>query len=180
MQSYFSCGDIGLVSSIGKVRSAERFLDYFEGTVDRFRGTGKPNFVLSWSVLRQIFSVPKLVIMLNNFLIADRAMPWRQLITRPTMVDNNSATLIYNIFTNKCSEYYASGHNISDMTDHFSQCWIFQSSIERTQPVKVTPLDYWKFSKQKFLQPNLSQLRRKSLLSGSDVGKLFAITNRIT
>ena len=109
MQSYFSCGDIGLVSSIGKVRSAERFLDYFEGTVDRFRGTGKPNFVLSWSVLRQIFSVPKLVIMLNNFLIADRAMPWRQLITRPTMVDNNSATLIYNIFTNKCSEYYASG-----------------------------------------------------------------------
>ena len=101
--------------------------------------------------------MPKIVIMLNNFLIADRAMPWRQLITRPTRVDNNSATLIDNIFTNKCSEYYANGHNISDMTDHFSQCWIFQSSIERTQPVKVTPLDYSKFSKQKFLQPNLSQ-----------------------
>ena len=47
MQSYFSCGDIGLASSIGKVRAEERFLDYFEGTVDRFRGTGKPNFVLS-------------------------------------------------------------------------------------------------------------------------------------
>ena len=83
-------------------------------------------------------------------------------------------------FTHKCSEHYASGHNISDMTDHFSQCWIFQSSIERTQPVNVTPLDYSKFLKQKFLQPNLSQLRRKSLLSGSDVGKLFALTNRIT
>jgi len=47
MQSYFSCGDIGLASSIGKVRSAERFLDYSEGTFDRFRDTGKPNFV--WS-----------------------------------------------------------------------------------------------------------------------------------
>ena len=114
--------------------------------------------------------------MLNNFLIADRAMPWRQLIT---MVDNNSATLIDNIFTNKFSEYYASGLNSSDMTDHFSQCWISQSSIKRTQPVKVTTRDYSKFSEQRFLQPNLSQLRRKSLLSGSDVGKLFAKTNRI-
>ena len=38
---------MGLALSIGKVRSAKRFLDYFEETVDRFRGTGKPNFVLS-------------------------------------------------------------------------------------------------------------------------------------
>ena len=44
MQSYIT----ELWSRLGVIyrqsNSAERAVDYFEATVDRFRGTGKPNF----------------------------------------------------------------------------------------------------------------------------------------
>ena len=86
---------------------------------------------------------------------------------------NNSATLIDNIFTNKFSEYFASGNIVSDITDHFSQFCIFQSSIVTSQPAKITSRDYSKYSEQRFLQ-DLSQLHWESLLSGSDVDKLFS------
>ena len=95
-------------------------------------------------------------------------------IDKPTRVYNNSATLIDNIFTNKFYEYFASGNIIvSDITDHFSQFCVFQSSIEATQPAKITVRDYSKSSEQRFLQ-DLSQLHWESLLSGSDVNKLFS------
>ena len=86
---------------------------------------------------------------------------------------NNSATLIDNIFTNRFCEYFASGNIVSDITDHFSQFCIFQSFIETTRPAKITIRDYSKYSEQRFLQ-DLSQLHWESLLSGSDVDKLFS------
>ena len=86
---------------------------------------------------------------------------------------NNSATLIDNIFTNKFSEYFTSGNIVSDITYHLSQFCIFQSSIVTSQPAKITFRDYSKYSEQRFLQ-DLSQLHWESLLSGSDVDKLFS------
>ena len=86
---------------------------------------------------------------------------------------NNSATLIDNIFTNKFSEYFTSENIVSDITDHLSQFCIFQSSIVTSQPAKITFRDYSKYSEQRFLQ-DLSQLHWESLLSGSDVDKLFS------
>ena len=56
---------------------------------------------------------------------------------------------------------------------HFSQFCIFQSFIETTRPAKITIRDYSKYSEQRFLQ-DLSQLHWESLLSGSDVDKLFS------
>ena len=56
--------------------------------------------------------------------------------------------------------------------NHFSQFCIFQSSIETTQPVKIIIQNYAKYSEQRFLR-YLSQLHWESLLSGSDVDKLF-------
>ena len=44
--------------------------------------------------------------------------------------------------------------------------------IETTQPVKISIQNYAKYSEQRFLR-DLSQLHWKSLLSGSDVDKLF-------
>ena len=82
-------------------------------------------------------------------------------------------TVIDNIFTNKFSEYFASGNIVSDITDHFSQFCMFQSSIVTSQPAKITSQDCSKYSEQRFLQ-GLSQLHWESLLSGSDVDKLFS------
>ena len=60
--------------------SAERFLDCFDEAVDRYSATGEPICLLGDV---NIFFVLKLVIMLNNFLIAYRAMPFfKQLINR--------------------------------------------------------------------------------------------------
>ena len=77
-----------------------------------------------------------------------------------------------NIFTNTFCEYFASGNIVSDVADHFSQFCIFQSSIEPTQPVKIIIQNYGKYSEQRFLR-DLSQIHWESLLSGSDVDKLF-------
>ena len=88
-------------------------------------------------------------------------------------MDSYSATLFDNIFTNKFSEYFASGNIVSDITDHFSQFCIFQSSIVTSQPAKITFRDYSKYSDQRFLQ-DLSRLHWESLHSGSDVDKLFS------
>ena len=85
---------------------------------------------------------------------------------------NNSATLMDNIFKNKFGEYFASENIASDVTDHFSQFCIFQSSIKNTQPVKISIQNYAKYSEQRFLR-DLSLLHWESVLSGSDVDKLF-------
>ena len=89
---------------------------------------------------------------------------------------NNSAKLIDNIFTNKFYEYFSSGNIVSDITDHVSQFYIFQSSIETTQPVKITIRDYSKYLEQRLLQ-DLSKLHWESLLYGTDLDKLFSTSN---
>ena len=43
-----------------------------------------------------------------------------------------------NTFTNKYFEYFASGNIVYDVADQFSQFCIFQSSIETSQPIKIT------------------------------------------
>ena len=90
--------------------------------------------------------VLKLVIVLNNFLIAYRAMPFfRQLINRKecTTVQQHLRTIFFtNTFSN--CEYFATGNIVSDVADHFSQFCIFQSSIETTQPVKISIQNYAK------------------------------------
>ena len=85
----------------------------------------------------------------------------------PPTRDNNSATLIDTIFTNKFTEYYASGNIVCDIADHFSQFCIFRSSIDIIQPLKITIRDYSKLSEQRLLQ-DLPQLNWESLFSGND------------
>ena len=59
------------------------FLDYFEEAVDRYSATGKPICLLGGVNINIFRAVLKLLIKLNNFLVAYRAMPFfRQLINR--------------------------------------------------------------------------------------------------
>ena len=151
--------------------SVERFLDYFEEAVDRYSATGKPIYLLGDVNINILLA--QTCNYAQQFLDCLQSYALLPTIDKPTRVCNNSATLIDNIFTNKFSEYFASGNIVSDITDHFSQFCIFQSTILTSQPAKITSRDYSKYSEQRFLQ-DLSQLHWESLLSGSDVDKLFS------
>lgn len=149
----------------------DRFLDYFEEAADRFSATGKPICLLgnvNINILRA-----QTCNYAQQFLDCLQSYALLPTIDKPTGVYNNSATLIDNIFRNKFCEYFARGNVVSDITDHFSQFCIFQSSIETNQPAKIAIRDYSKYSEQKFLQDR-SQIHWESLLSGSDVDKLFS------
>ena len=116
--------------------SAERFfLDYVEEAIDRYSATVKLICLLG-DVNINIFRAQTC----NNaqqFLDCLQSYTLLPTIDKPTRVYNHSATLVDNIFTNKFCEYFAK-NIVSDIADHFSQFCIFQSSIETTQPVKIT------------------------------------------
>ena len=59
--------------------------------------------------------------MLRTSYFLFRAFHLSQLLTKPTRVYNNSATLIDNTLTNKADVEIASGNTISDISDHYSQ-----------------------------------------------------------
>ena len=160
-----------MVSFIKQHNSVERFLDYFEESVDRYSATGKPICLLgdvNINILRT-----QTCNYAQQFLDCLQSYALLPTIDKATRVYNNSATLIDNIFTIKFSENFASGNIVSDITDHFCQFCIFQSSIVTSQPAKMTSRDYSKHSEQRFLE-DLSQLHWEFLLSGSDVDRLFS------
>ena len=96
--------------------SVERFLDYFEEAVDRYSATGKPICLLGDVNIN--FLRAQTCSYAQQFLNCLQSYALLPTIDKPTGVYNNSATLIDNIFTNKFSEYFASGNIVSDITDH--------------------------------------------------------------
>ena len=100
---------------------------YFEEAVDRYSATGKPICLLGDVNVNILLA--QTCNYAQQFLDCLQSYALLPTIDKPTRVCNNSATLIDNIFTNKFSEYFASGNIVSDITDHFSQFCIFQSSI---------------------------------------------------
>ena len=52
-------------------------------------------------------------------------------IDKPTRINNNSATLIDNVFVNTFDQQITSGNIVSDISDHYSQFCIMQSTRDR-------------------------------------------------
>lgn len=71
-------------------------------------------------------------------------------IDKPTRVDNNSATLIDNILTNKIDVEITRVNIICDISDHFSQFCIFQSFYIKLNSTRRKYLDFSCFSEIKF------------------------------
>jgi len=65
-----------------------------------------------------------------NFLLSLQSFSFIPTIDKPTRVYNNSATLIDNILTNKVDVKITSGNIISDISDHYSQFFVFHTSLE--------------------------------------------------
>ena len=114
------------------------FLDYVEEAVDRYSATVKPICLLG-DVNINICRA-QTCNYAQQFLDCLQSYALLPTTDKPTRVHNHSATLVENIFTNKFCEYFAR-NIVSDIADHFSQFCIVQSSIETTQPVKITIRD---------------------------------------
>ena len=63
----------------------------------------------------------------QNFLLSLQSFHLIPTIDKPTRVYNNTATLIYNVFTNPIDNDLISGNIVSDISDHFSQFCIASS-----------------------------------------------------
>ena len=131
-QSNIICG---VINFYRQHNSVDRFLDYFEEAVDRYSATRKPICLLGDVNINILLA--QTCNYAQRFLDCLQSYALLPTIDKPTRVYNNSATVIDNIFTNTFCEYFASGNIVFDITDHFSQFCIFQSSIETTQPTKL-------------------------------------------
>ena len=152
--------------------SPERFLEYFEETIDRYSATGKSIYILgdvNINILRSVTCNYA-----QQFLNCLQSYALLPTIDKPTRVYNDSATLIDNIFINKFGNYSVSGNIVSDVTDHFSQFCILKTTVEIAQPKKIKLRDYSKFSQRTFLQ-ELSELTWDSTSSAKDPSKSFSI-----
>ena len=98
-------------------------------------------------------------------------------IDKPTRVHHNSYSLIDNIFASNLEVTITSGNIISDLTDHFSQFCVLNSSnnLFDLQSTKMLLRDFSNYSEAKFLN-ELSQLDLTGAFSGlNDVNKSFSV-----
>ena len=130
--------------------SPERFLAYFEETIERFSATGKTIYVMGDTNLNILRSDK--CTYAQNFFLCLQSYNLLPTIDRPTRVHNNSATLIDNIFINNLENIVISGNIVSDISDHFSQFCIVDSAapVQVEKPI-YTYRDYSNFSDSEFL-----------------------------
>jgi len=154
--------------------SPERFLTYFEQTIERIISAGKTILVLGDMNINILKA--ETCRYAQRFLNSLQSYYLLPTIDKPTRVYNNSATLIDNIFTNKLDNNFLSGNIVSDLTDHFTQFCIFSSSTKIIQTAKVVTRDYSKFSNSKFLH-DISLINWNLVLpdSNNDVNNLFSM-----
>ena len=99
------------------------------------------------------------------------------IIDKPTRVHHNSYSLIDNLFASNLEDTITSGNIISDLTDHFSQFCILNSSNDLliSKVKKILLRDFSNYSKAKFLN-ELSQLDPIGAVSGlNDVNKSLSV-----
>ena len=100
----------------------------------------------------------------KEFLFTLQSYSFIPTIDKPTRVYSSSATLIDNIFTNKYCEKITSGNIISDISDHYSQFCLTESSCETDFPKKTMIRDFSRFSEEDF-NSELAQVDWGSLLA---------------
>ena len=126
----------------------ERFLSYFEDTIEKLSSHDNPIYVMGDFNIDLLKSescnhAQKLLLSLQSYHLIPT-------IDKPTRVYKNSATLIDNIFVNNITNNVLSGNVVSDISDHFSQFCILHSYCGNNQPRKQKFRDYSNFSEKKF------------------------------
>ena len=96
-----------------------------------------------------------------EFLFTLQSYSFIPTIDTPTRVYSSSAMLIDNIFTNKYCRKITSGNIISDISDHYSQFCLTESSCETDFPKKTMIRD---FSRCKSIGDRFLQERKEIMI----------------
>ena len=127
----------------------DRFLKYFEESVERYSATGKQLCILG------DYNLDLLKLECSNcshdFLMCPQSCYMIPTIDKPTRVRKNSAALIDNIFVNNPDQVIASGNIVSDVSDHFSQFYVLKSSHVSSKPSNRKTRDFSHFSRGQFI-----------------------------
>ena len=102
----------------------------------------------------------------HNFLLSLQSNSILPIIDKPTRVHRESATLIDNIFTNSLDNLVLSGNIITDLSDHFSQFCIINSTILTNRVYNFKVRDYSQFSETSFIN-DVQQIDWTTLLFSS-------------
>jgi hypothetical protein len=152
----------------------DRFLTYFNEKVEQFSATGKLLCVMG------DFNVDLLKSgscnYAQDFLNSCQSFSLLPTIDKSTRINNNSATLI-DVFVNTFDQQITSGNIVSDISDHYSQFCIMQSTRDRgTRYLRSKKVrDFSQFSENKFLS-EFSEISWNDIIQKNryDANKLFS------
>ena len=97
----------------------EKFLNYFDETLERLCNSSKSIYIMTDANLNLLrYETCKYA---QSFLHILQRLCFSPTIDKPTRVHNASATLIDNLFVNNYDAHILSGNIVSDVSDHFSQ-----------------------------------------------------------
>jgi len=141
--------------------SPEYFQSYFNETAEKYLSLGKPVYIMG------DFNIDLLKCEPSNFslnlLLTLQSCHLTPTIDKPSRVYNNSATLIDNILVTDPDQVISIGNAISDISDHFSQYCILNSSRLKFEHRNTKFRDYSQFSSDKF-NSDLSQIDWNTIL----------------
>ena len=100
----------------------------------------------------------------KDFLLSLQSYSFFPTIDKPTRVYNNLATFIDSIFANSVCRKITSGNIISDISDHYSQFCVVESSYEKIIPKKFMMRDFYRFSEDD-INTELLQVNWQLILS---------------
>ena len=150
----------------------DRFLKYFEESVERYSATGKQLCILG------DYNLGLLKLECSNyshdFLMCLQSCYMIPTIDKPTRVRKNSATLIDNIFVNNSDQVIASGNIVSDVSDHFSQFCVLKSSHVSSKPSNRKTRYFSHFSRDQFINLLLVEWSEILRSRGDDVDHVFS------
>ena len=153
----------------------ESFQTYFENAMDKFSAlrSNKPIYVMGDFNINLLKA--QTCKYTQDFLSILQSYALTPTIDKPTRVCYNSATLIDNIFVNKIEDPILSGNVVSDVSDHFSQFCIIQSSMTTKCHRQNKVRDFSHFSQSR-LNNDLIQIDWKSVIDSKreNIDKLFA------
>ena len=137
----------------------ELFQTYFENALDKLSAlrSNKPIYVMGDFNINLLKA--QTCKYAQDFLSTLQSYALIPTIDKPTRVYNKSATLIDNIFVNKIENSILSGNIVSDISDHFSQFCIIQSSIKTKTHRQSKVRDF----SQSHLNNDLMQIDWKSV-----------------
>ena len=128
--------------------SPESFQAYFDEALERFSQSDKTIYIMGDFNINLLNA--ETCNFTKEFLSTLQSYSFIPTIDKPTRVYSSSATLIDNIFTNKYCGKITSGNIISDISDHYSQFCLTESSCETDFPKKTMIPDFSRFSEKDF------------------------------